>query len=48
MTEYLFDARIEREPSCEVIVFTLVMDVPEVEELEVRLFSTETAILCAA
>ena len=48
VTEYLFDARIEREPSCELIVFCLVtgtMDGSEDVEAREVLRSIETAML---
>ena len=48
VTEYLFDARMDREPSCELMVFCLVMgtyDPPD--ELEARdgVCSIDTAML---
>ena len=49
MTEYRFDARIEREPSCEVMVLCRLTGMVDVaDEFEVRddVCSIETAMLC--
>lgn len=48
MTEYLFEVRIEREPSCELMVFCRVMGTKEEpEEVEARegVCSIETAMV---